>query len=316
MRRSPLCISASLSVLAFVASSAGSASAQSIVLADSGKQVIRDCSGRDTVVSGSHYKVVLSGGCRSLRVSGDANDIIVDMAAGSKIELHGNYNNVAWAKVRDGADPAVKDRGDANSVVEFRREEASRDAPRGADAVGAPEKPKAVARSGPAGDAARDAVDAAKSAAASKSLRDIKKDLGVKQEAMGEMAEMPNEVMFGFDSDKLLPGAINILAECAEMIKRDNAKGMRVIGHTDAVGPLAYNITLSKRRAQTVRTWLVAEGGIPAADLVAIGMGPNKPKATNSTVAGRMQNRRVEVVMPMGQSPHQPLPDKTSSGEK
>jgi len=306
----------SLCVLAFLAISASSAVAQSIVLADSGRQLIRDCSGRDMVVSGSHSTLVLTGGCRSLTVSGDANEIIANMAAGSKIDLRGNYNNVAWAKAKNGTDPTVNDRGDANSIVEFRREAMRHAAPQGVNPVDSPEKPKADAQSSPTKDATHDSIDAAKSAAASKSMEDIKKDLGVKEAAMGEMAEIPNEVMFGFDSDRLLPGAVNILAECAEMIKRDNAKGMRVIGHTDAVGAVAYNIELSKRRAQTVRNWLIKEGGIPAGDLVAIGLGPKKPKASNSTSAGRMQNRRVEVVMPMGETPHQPLPNKSSSGVK
>jgi len=127
---------------------------------------------------------------------------------------------------------------------------------------------------------------------------------------MGEMAEIPNEVMFAFNSDQLRPDAVNILAECAEMIKRDGAKDMRVIGYTDSVGPLGYNIDLSNRRAQVVKTWLVKEGGIPKGDLTVIGLGPKKPKASNATAEGRAKNRRVEVVMPMGETPHQPLPDK------
>jgi outer membrane protein OmpA-like peptidoglycan-associated protein len=57
------------------------------------------------------------------------------------------------------------------------------------------------------------------------------------------------------------------------MIKRDGNKDMRVIGHTDSVGSLSYNIDLSNRRAEVVKTWLVKEGGIPKEDLFAIGLG-------------------------------------------
>jgi len=65
---------------------------------------------------------------------------------------------------------------------------------------------------------------------------DRRKDLGVKEAAMGEMAQIPNEIMFAFDSDQLRPNAVNILAERAELIKRDHAEHVRVIDHTDSVG--------------------------------------------------------------------------------
>jgi len=65
---------------------------------------------------------------------------------------------------------------------------------------------------------------------------DRRKDLGVKEAAMGEMAQIPNEIMFAFDSDQLRPNAVNILAERAELIKRDHAEHVGVIDHTDSVG--------------------------------------------------------------------------------
>jgi outer membrane protein OmpA-like peptidoglycan-associated protein len=126
---------------------------------------------------------------------------------------------------------------------------------------------------------------------------------------MGEM-EIPSEVLFKFGSADLRPEATNILAECAEMIRRDGNKNMRVIGHTDSTGPVAVNLRLSKIRAQVVTDWLVKEGGISKEDLTAIGVGANKPKASNDTPRGRAQNRRVEVVMPMGGSPHQPMTEQ------
>jgi outer membrane protein OmpA-like peptidoglycan-associated protein len=267
-----------------------------IVVDDSGGQLIRDCAGQDIVVSGSNDKLVLTGGCRSLTVSGDANEILADMAAGAEISLRGNNNNLAWSRLTAGVNPTVVDGGRTNRIVQFQHEVTK----------GAPQEPHS-SKNAPR---AADSVESAKSAAASKSMQEIKKDLGVKEGPMGEMAEIPNEVMFAFNSDQLRPDAVNILAECAEMIKRDGAKDMRVIGHTDSVGSLSYNLDLSNRRAQVVKTWLVKEGGIPKEDLLAVGLGPKKPKASNTTAEGRAKNRRVEVVMPMGETPHQPLPDK------
>jgi outer membrane protein OmpA-like peptidoglycan-associated protein len=58
------------------------------------------------------------------------------------------------------------------------------------------------------------------------------------------MAQIPNEIMFAFDSDQLRPNASNILAEWAELIKREHAKHVRVIGHSDSEGRVDYKLEL------------------------------------------------------------------------
>ena len=74
----------------------------------------------------------------------------------------------------------------------------------------------------------------------------------------------------------------------------DNPNYMvEVQGHTDNVGKHDYNVDLSERRAQAVRTYLVNKG-VPAERLTAHGYGPDKPIADNKTKAGRAKNRRVE----------------------
>jgi OmpA-OmpF porin, OOP family len=54
----------------------------------------------------------------------------------------------------------------------------------------------------------------------------------------------------------------------------------------------------------------VKEGGIANEDVLAIGLGPKKPMATNDTDEGRAKNRRVEVMMPTGEARQQPSPNK------
>ena len=68
-----------------------------------------------------------------------------------------------------------------------------------------------------------------------------------------------------------------------------------LVGHTDAVGGLAANVSLSKRRAESVRAVLISRHGIPAAQVSADGVGPLAPRASNLDAAGQAQNRRVEV---------------------
>ena len=69
-----------------------------------------------------------------------------------------------------------------------------------------------------------------------------------------------------------------------------------VEGHTDSTGSEAMNQQLSEKRAQAVRDFL-AGAGVPADRVTSVGRGEDQPIATNKTVAGRQQNRRVELVI-------------------
>jgi outer membrane protein OmpA-like peptidoglycan-associated protein len=72
-------------------------------------------------------------------------------------------------------------------------------------------------------------------------------------------------------------------------------KSLKVIirGHTDAKGSDAYNVDLSQRRAQAVRTYMVSKG-IDESRLEAAGVGKGEPIADNKTARGRAKNRRIE----------------------
>jgi len=295
-RQAALAVSLPLIAVVCLLISSEIAGAQSVVLGDSGGQLIRDCSKTDVVVSGSNDRIVLIGGCRSLTILGDGNEILADMDAGTKISLSGDNNNLAWSKSTEGLDPSVVDGGRANRVVEFRRVAGNGDPAQSVlskDPLGTPEP-----------------VQSAMTAAVAKSLEELKKDLGVKEGPTGEMAQIPNEIMFPFDSDQLRPNAVNILAECAELINREHAKHVSVIGHSDSVGRKHYNVELSKRRALSVKSWLVKQGGVAEEDLLAIGVGAKKPMASNATAEGRAKNRRVEVLMPTSEALRQVLPNE------
>ena len=68
-----------------------------------------------------------------------------------------------------------------------------------------------------------------------------------------------------------------------------------VEGHTDSVGPLAYNDELSKRRAAAVERCLVSFG-VPNERLGAVGRAEAAPVASNGTSTGQQRNRRVELI--------------------
>ncbi|TCD01678.1 OmpA family protein [Pedobacter psychroterrae] len=68
---------------------------------------------------------------------------------------------------------------------------------------------------------------------------------------------------------------------------------LKLAGHTDNTGSMALNLRLSKDRAEAVKAYLVSQGA-NASRIEATGYGPNQPIASNSTLEGRQQNRRVE----------------------
>ena len=74
----------------------------------------------------------------------------------------------------------------------------------------------------------------------------------------------------------------------------ESENGVDIVGHTDSTGSLQLNQDLSNRRAQSVASYLIANGVAPAR-ISSYGAGPSQPIASNDTAAGRAQNRRVEI---------------------
>ncbi len=102
-------------------------------------------------------------------------------------------------------------------------------------------------------------------------------------------------IYFDFGQATLLPASQPALAAVAKLMQANPDWTLRIEGHTDNVGGAAYNLDLSKRRAQAVRTALTAELKLPPARLQASGLGAGKPVASNATLEGRAANRRVEL---------------------
>lgn len=88
-----------------------------------------------------------------------------------------------------------------------------------------------------------------------------------------------------------------ILDQVGKYLKKFSPPKITVRGHTDSVGKPNFNQTLSEKRAEKVREFLVVYEDIPPGRIVAEGVGPSQPVATNSTEAGRALNRRVEIAV-------------------
>lgn len=105
-------------------------------------------------------------------------------------------------------------------------------------------------------------------------------------------------ILFDFDKSNIKAKYKGEVEKAAAFLAQyPDAKAI-IEGHTDSVGSDAYNQRLSERRANAVRQALISQYGISASRLTAQGFGESRPVATNSTDAGRQENRRVMVVIP------------------
>ena len=108
---------------------------------------------------------------------------------------------------------------------------------------------------------------------------------------------VPADVLFSIGSASLRPEAQAALSDIVGQIRAVYANPtVRVIGHTDNIGSDAANDALSLRRAESVRSWLIVNGGLAPGVLSAEGRGKSEPIASNDTAAGRAQNRRVQLI--------------------
>jgi len=120
-------------------------------------------------------------------------------------------------------------------------------------------------------------------------------------EAIGRDIEDQGRVVleglyFDHDRDTLTAESAPALAQIAKFLASAPDKGFYIVGHTDNVGTFAYNLDLSRRRAESVRRALIDDYGIAADRLHAHGSGPTSPRRSNAGDPGRAANRRVELV--------------------
>ncbi|WP_338548923.1 OmpA family protein [Roseovarius phycicola] len=106
-----------------------------------------------------------------------------------------------------------------------------------------------------------------------------------------------SDLEFESGSGSLGPGPYASLTALAEFLTKDETRRVALVGHTDTVGGLEANLTLSKRRAEAVRDRLVREYGVSPDQLEANGASYLAPVASNLTPEGRETNRRVEAVL-------------------
>src|SRR5215469_10291533 len=149
--------------------------------------------------------------------------------------------------------------------------------------------------------AARARADAASKAAQSaaeareKLLSQLNSVLATSESARGLIVNM-SDVLFDTGKYTLKPGTQISLAKVSGILQAYPGLKLQVEGYTDSTGTPEFNQKLSENRAGAVRDFLVSQG-VAQGNIAATGYGQNNPVADNSTVAGRAQNRRVQLVV-------------------
>ena len=121
------------------------------------------------------------------------------------------------------------------------------------------------------------------------------------QRVSGNTFRVGTDVLFAFDSAALSPDAQTVLSGLIARLRQERAGTATIVGYTDSIGTVTYNLGLSRRRAASVVAFLQARVGNPRLTYRSRGLGEADPVAPNTTPdgrdnpPGRQRNRRVEI---------------------
>lgn len=132
-----------------------------------------------------------------------------------------------------------------------------------------------------------------------KQAEEMQRDIeGAKIERVGEGIRITFDsgILFGVNSADLTPTAKANIEKLSKILNKYPDTNILVEGHTDSTGSTEYNQKLSERRASAV-SYHAMSIGVTGTRFQTIGYGETQPLVSNSTAAGREQNRRVEIAI-------------------
>lgn len=110
-------------------------------------------------------------------------------------------------------------------------------------------------------------------------------------------------IKFPVGQATLTPANYTLLSKVQRAIQTFDQPRVTIEGHTDSTGSTQTNQELSQKRAEAVKTYLVANKTLPENQIQAAGFGPDRPLAPNTTPEGRAINRRIDVLISPTQAP-------------
>jgi outer membrane protein OmpA-like peptidoglycan-associated protein len=175
----------------------------------------------------------------------------------------------------------------ATSEAERARAAAAADAERAAIAKRQAEQAQSAAE--------EETAKAARAKAEAEELMKELSELKAQQTERGIVLTI-GDVLFATGKADLSPNANKSAEKLADFLKKHPKRDVLIEGHTDSVGKDDYNLVLSRKRADSVKYKLMADG-VEADRITTVGYGKKFPLASNDTKAGKAQNRRVEVII-------------------
>jgi general secretion pathway protein A len=127
-----------------------------------------------------------------------------------------------------------------------------------------------------------------------------KKELDQKPES-APFIERKILIFFKHNSNDLPDESYPILNRLADFMLLNTSAKVSIKGYSDSTGDYSYNVSVSRFRANTVKTYLAGKGVNPA-NISVEGLGPENPLASNDTAEGRRKNRRVEIELSVDES--------------
>ncbi|MEP6603089.1 MAG: OmpA family protein [Spartobacteria bacterium] len=134
-------------------------------------------------------------------------------------------------------------------------------------------------------------------------LEKARQDFQAQQSGRSLSINLSGDVLFDYDKAALKPAAEEALKKVGIVLSQFPESKVTVEGYTDAKGPKNLNMKLSLDRAQSVKDWLVKNGGVPIANIATKGFGEQYPMAPNTNPngsdnpIGRALNRRVSIIV-------------------
>jgi len=104
-------------------------------------------------------------------------------------------------------------------------------------------------------------------------------------------------ILFATNSSAVSSASKSALRDLATSLNNNPETNIKIVGHTDNVGKVDYNQTLSEKRAKSVYDYLMDDQGIGSKRMTYEGHGMKEPVADNTSEVGRSQNRRVEILI-------------------
>ncbi len=126
----------------------------------------------------------------------------------------------------------------------------------------------------------------------------VVEEIPVNKEMEKELIQNKKLILYGINfahnSSDILSESEVVLAQLISILKKNPSVKIRIEGHTDSDGSDQYNLTLSQKRADAVKAYLI-RAGIESERILALGKGEQFPIADNSNEIGKSLNRRVEI---------------------